>query len=60
VITYTEAVVRVILVEEDLVGGREDAVVEVTVAGDSVVQYEEEFEHNGDEWSAIDLTVEFA
>jgi hypothetical protein len=30
-------------VEEDLVGGREDIVVEVTVAGDSVILYEEEF-----------------
>ena len=44
VITYTEAIVRVMTsVEEDLVGGSEDTVVEVTVAGDSVVLYEEEF-----------------
>jgi hypothetical protein len=59
VITYTEAAVRVMtLVEEDLVGGREETVVEVTVAGDSAVLYEEEY--NGDVGSTGDSTVEFA
>ena len=44
VITCTEVIVRVIaVVDEDPVSGREDTVVDVTVTGDSVVLYDEEF-----------------